>query len=1158
MLNHNLPVPRRLFSALLITSLLLLAIGNVEGAIAQQQPAACGTWIAERDPRIEVVAITQQENQDCGGLFRLKNDTDIDFSLVNVNIASWGGYTLDLRATHDNNKSDWVMLNNKVEKAYLLPIVYTNIYAYPVDRTLGAKTTIQGDVTGRSIAFDGAFFLVRSALALALGNTDKCILSHEQLVSVTFKVYDISATAASLAFRGKWKEATQEYLRIADEFFEEVKNAFLELKIGCAAEAIARSIIGKPFTIVKIGTSLLGWAASMAFDYLKYDGKPATVSLIYTPNQAPVSTSLPTSIPRPTPDLVTGQKIAFVSDRDGNEEIYITNSDGTGLTNLTNNSAKDWDPAWSPDGQKLAFLSDRNGASEIYVMNADGADVHQITNLGTRVSTPIWSPDGKRIAFRAGDQSVYWTDSDGNNLTKVYGAGSTYSPVGDISWSPDGLQLLFSERLVDSDVPTHYRSDLFVVNLDGTGLQTLADSELPEYWPAWSPDGQRIAFVRRSTIQINGLGSHVFLVNRDGNQEFNLTENITTACCPQWSPDGQRLAFFVIMNLGQGLDRGLYVTRVDDWQLIRVHEGSSDFSWSPEGQYLTFSSGSDIYVIAIDGSSLANLTEGSGNDSNPVWQPVARPQPQVTVSDQTIAFVSNRDGNDEIYTINADGSGLTNLTNNPASDSGPAWSPNGQNIAFASNRSGEFAIYVMNADGSNVRRVTTIVAGGLVWSPDGRRIAITQTMGRPGADQEVSIYWVNVDGSELTRVFNQLGYGGGITWSPDSQQLLFSACCDFDLWRVNLDGSSLQRFASSDRWELEPTWSPDGRQVAFASDRDDGYWDIWVVDHDGGQAINLTSVPYLGQERGPIWSPNNQHLAFSSLEGLHIVQVSTGQIAQVDKRSYSGYVGQWTWSPDSRQIAFAPDGDIYVVGIDGGNLINLTNNSSNDWNPTWQPLVRASSGITLSDESIVGVYKGLVTTSGEGGSAEGIVAHETSEYVVEIKPVCGPEEGSCIELRLIDPNSSAGGSYCPIQDAVDSVCFHLLPDGSLSYDVFGAGWGASGILYKVDETSLTPVPALTSTPIQGDSSSCANAFGNRLRTGDSARVLVFQLAMRDQPGGPGYGSQTHVVARNRIVTVLEGPVCMNSQYYLRARSELGTEGWVAEGDSEGYFLEPAR
>jgi len=64
--------------------------------------------------------------------------------------------------------------------------------------------------------------------------------------------------------------------------------------------------------------------------------------------------------------------------------------------------------------------------------------------------------------------------------------------------------------------------------------------------------------------------------------------------------------------------------------------------------------------------------------------------------------------------------------------------------------------------------------------------------------------------------------------------------------------------------------------------------------------------------------------------------------------------------------------------------------------------------------------------------------------------------------------------------------------------------------------------------------------------------------MRDQPGGPGYGVQIHVVARNRMVTILEGPVCMNSQYYLQVRSELGTEGWVAEGDSEGYFLEPAR
>ncbi len=111
-------------------------------------------------------------------------------------------------------------------------------------------------------------------------------------------------------------------------------------------------------------------------------------------------------------------KIAFVSDRDGNFEIYVMNADGSGQTRLTDSSADESGLAWSPDGTRIAFVSDRDGNSEIYVMNADGSDQTNLTNNPASEYTPSWSPDGARIAFhsdREGNIDVYVMNADGSD-----------------------------------------------------------------------------------------------------------------------------------------------------------------------------------------------------------------------------------------------------------------------------------------------------------------------------------------------------------------------------------------------------------------------------------------------------------------------------------------------------------------------------------------------------------------------------------------------------------------------------------------------------------------------------------------------------------------------------------------------------------------------
>ena len=147
------------------------------------------------------------------------------------------------------------------------------------------------------------------------------------------------------------------------------------------------------------------------------------------------------SSPAWSPD---GRRIAFESERDGNDEIYVMNADGSGVARLTVNDAIDGSPAWSPDGQRIAFDSLRDDNFEVYLMNADGSGVTRLTNNDARDWHPVWSPDGRRIAFesnRDGNAEIYLMNPDGSGVVRLTynGAADWVSPA----WSPDGRRIAF-------------------------------------------------------------------------------------------------------------------------------------------------------------------------------------------------------------------------------------------------------------------------------------------------------------------------------------------------------------------------------------------------------------------------------------------------------------------------------------------------------------------------------------------------------------------------------------------------------------------------------------------------------------------------------------------------------------------------------------------
>jgi TolB protein len=237
-----------------------------------------------------------------------------------------------------------------------------------------------------------------------------------------------------------------------------------------------------------------------------------------------------------------------------------------------------------------------------------------------------------------------------------------------------------------------------------------------------------------------------------------------------------------------------------------------------------------------------------------------------------LAFYSDRDGNPEIYVMNADGSGVARLTNDPTFDDSPALSPDSRQIAFLTARHDpnpqfpdlKYELYVMDIDGSNLRRLTTTEAAEdhPAWSPDGNWISFDADY---DGDGSYEIYQIQPDGSNLTRLTSGAYNDQFADWAPDGKQIAFASDRNgnWDLFVMDADGSNQQAITSSPNWELFPAWSPDGSRIAFNGlvprSRNT---DIFLVNADGSDTLQLTNSP--GFDENPAWSPDGSQIAFQT------------------------------------------------------------------------------------------------------------------------------------------------------------------------------------------------------------------------------------------------------------------------------------------------------
>ncbi len=262
-----------------------------------------------------------------------------------------------------------------------------------------------------------------------------------------------------------------------------------------------------------------------------------------------------------------------------------------------------------------------------------------------------------------------------------------------------------------------------------------------------------------------------------------------------------------------------------------------------------------------------------------------------------IAFTNLAEGDPEIFVIAPDGSGQTRLTEDPAGDVHPAWSPDGTRIAFTSDRGGAEAIHVMNADGSDPRPLVDVAdpdsgdtQDWAAWSPDGERIAFVE--------------------------------GGGI-------------------FTVAADGSDRQTVLEDDAFYRELDWSPDGDTLAYASNKIDGDYEVFAVDVASGEETRLTTLE--GFDGNVAWSPDGETIGFSTnddeLQPIALMNADGSNQRALISGSIA-IVGGCTFSPDGSRVAFVSsetgDSQLWTIAVDGSGKEQVTEDADlAEFDPQW-------------------------------------------------------------------------------------------------------------------------------------------------------------------------------------------------------------------------------
>jgi tricorn protease len=451
-------------------------------------------------------------------------------------------------------------------------------------------------------------------------------------------------------------------------------------------------------------------------------------------------------------------------------DIWIADENGKNVERLTVHSARDIHPRFSPDGQSIAFSSDREGNMDVYVIPSAGGPVKRLTIHSADETVLGWTPDGKNILFASqrGEDfmgKLYVVSASGGmprNAGPDMGVSGCYSP--------DGTRLAIN-RKAQSYWRKYYRgayqSDVTVMDVANKTFKDLTNFEGMDSWPLWSRDGF-IYFV--SDREGKGL-TNIWRVKDAGGPAEQVTRfDRGDVRFPGLSSDGKTIVFehdFGIWKLDlpsrQVKPIPLDIAAETQQTLTEFREFNStvdDYDVAPDGKRVVISTHGEVFTAPTDEGELRQLTDGAARDIDAQYSPDGK----------SIAFVSDRDGQEEIYVIDADGAGaVKKVTDQDALKTSLVWSPDSKSIAYATS---DHKIFTIGVDGKNLKELASSRFGQIsnpVWSPDGKLIAYSKT----DASRSSDVYLIPSQGGEEKKITFDSSSESNPRFSADGTKVYF-------------------------------------------------------------------------------------------------------------------------------------------------------------------------------------------------------------------------------------------------------------------------------------------------------------------------------------------------------------------------------------------------
>jgi serine/threonine protein kinase len=475
---------------------------------------------------------------------------------------------------------------------------------------------------------------------------------------------------------------------------------------------------------------------------------------------------------------------------------------------LTFQSGSETYPSLSPDGRSFVFSADMGRGEDIFLMRIGGGNTVNLTEDSPAGDTmPAFSPNGELIAFRSerAPAGIYVMGATGENPRRVADFG--YTP----SWAPDSKRLVIAERF--QSVPSvRSISALWTIDIESGEKRKLNEGYCLQ--PAWSPDGERIAFWYTG----NSGQRIVATVAATGGEPKPFAETGNTNWNPVWSPDG-RFLYFASDRSG---NMAFWRAMIDPATGRPGSEAELVPTPARYARHLSFSGDGRrfAYVQTTNRSNIRSAEFDMEHErivGEPVWVTrgdleIAAPELSPDGSRYFARIV--RETQEDIVSISADGMTIRDLTNDAAFDRYARLSPDGTRLLFSSDRSGSYQLWMIGVDGSDLRQLTfeeNAVASIPAWAPDGRRFSF---------DNESTAFIASLDKPFDKANLQQLpptdngGFFRVWDWSPDGTKLAgnFSAAAGAGVGFYSFETGRYEKL--TDYFSI-PRWLPDGRRLIF-------------------------------------------------------------------------------------------------------------------------------------------------------------------------------------------------------------------------------------------------------------------------------------------------------------------------------------------------------